>query len=280
MIDPGLKDKVAVVTGGNNPHGMGAAIARAFAAQGARVFVNYLRLAPEERGVSAEEAALATEPGMPFYAAQSGKSPDEVVQSVREAGGEVEAWQGDLAEAATIPRLFDRAEEVFGPVDILVNNAAYSRTPDTILSLTPEIVDRHFAVNARAVVLMMAEFARRFKARGGVDGRIISISTDSAQCFPTHIAYGASKAALEAFTRSVGCEVAPFGITVNAVAPGPIQTGAMSAASIEREEADIPLGRVGAPEDIANAVIFLASAQADWITGKVLRVDGGHICSP
>jgi len=280
MIDTGLKDKVVLVTSGNNPYGIGAATAKAFAIEGAKMFINYLRKSSELYGVSEAEAKQSTGPGWAFYLAQSMKSADETVQMIREKGGHAEAQEGDLTNPTTIPQLFDCVEELFGPVDILVNVAAHSEHPDTIFETTQEIVDRHFAVNTRATILMMAELVRRFKDRKGKDGRIINISTDSAQCFPTQISYGASKAAIEAYTRSVACEAGPYGITVNTVAPGPIQTGWLSEEGVEKEAARIPLGRVGTPEDIANAVIFLASKQASWITGKVLRVDGGHIPFP
>jgi 3-oxoacyl-[acyl-carrier protein] reductase len=277
MIDTGLKDKVVLVTGGNNPFGIGAATAKGFAAEGAKVFINYLRKSPEPYGVSQDEVERATGPSYPFYLGQGGKQPDEVLQSIREKGGQVEAWEGDLSEPNTIPELFDRAETTFGRIDILVNNAGHALPDDTTFTITTKIFDQTFAVNTRATVLMIAEFVRRFKARDGQDGRIINISTDSAQCFATQIAYGASKAAIEAFTRSIACEVGPCGITVNTIAPGPIQTSYLPEERVVEVKTQIPLGRIGTPKDIANAVIFLASEQASWITGRVLRVDGGHI---
>jgi 3-oxoacyl-[acyl-carrier protein] reductase len=137
-------------------------------------------------------------------------------------------------------------------------------------------VDRYFAVNARAPVLLMREFAQRYQARGATYGRIVNISTDAARAFATQIAYGASKSALEAFTRSVAWELGPLGITVNAVAPGPVQTGWIAPELEERLLPSIPLRRLGTPGDIADAVVFFASEQARWITGQVVQVAGGH----
>ncbi|WP_116950860.1 SDR family NAD(P)-dependent oxidoreductase [Jiangella endophytica] len=105
---------------------------------------------------------------------------------------------------------------------------------------------------------------------------VVNISTDAAQCFPGQVGYGSSKAALEAFTRAAAVELGPAGIRVNAVAPGPVQTGWMSGELVESLLPHLPLGRVGRPSDIADAVVFLASGQASWLTGQVIKVSGGH----
>lgn len=275
MIDTGLENRVVLITGGN--HGIGAATARAFAAQGARVFITYLRLSPQDYGIDSEEARRASEPGLPLYHATQTRSADAVVEEIRKGGGMAESWEVDLADPATIPGLFDLAEHKFGPVTVLVNNAAYCETPpDTIFGTSAESVDKHFAVNTRAAVLLMAELVRRHKERGGRWGRVINVSTDAAQNFAGQISYGASKAATEAFTRGVATEVGPLGITVNSVAPGPVQTGYITRESEKELLPEIPLRRIGEPEDIADAVVFLASEQARWITGQVIKVSGGH----
>jgi 3-oxoacyl-[acyl-carrier protein] reductase len=275
MIDTGLENRVVLITGGN--HGIGAATARAFAAQGARVFITYLRLSPQDYGIDSEEARRASEPGLPLYHATQTRSADAVVEEIRKGGGMAESWEVDLADPATIPGLFDLAEHKFGPVTVLVNNAAYCETPpDTIFGTSAESVDKHFAVNTRAAVLLMAELVRRHKERGGRWGRVINVSTDAAQNFAGQISYGASKAATEAFTRGVATEVGPLGITVNSVAPGPVQTGYITRESEKELLPEIPLRRIGEPEDIADAIVFLASEQARWITGQVIKVSGGH----
>lgn len=287
MIDTGLRDKVVIVTGAN--HGIGAAIAKAFAAEGAAVFLSYLRL-PLDTEFSKEE--LDT-PGEAQYRSNQTMSADTVARAIREKSGRAEAWEADLSDTAVIPQLFSKAEEAFGPVDVLVNSAAYWE-PDTFIPLdvgeqavsvegwaklatiTPESHDRHFTVNSRGMALMMAEFAKRCVQRKAKWGRIINISTDGAYCFPSDISYGASKLAVEAYSRSAASELGKYGITVNVVSPGPIQTGYITPELEEKIVADIPMGRVGKPEDIADAVIFFASEQAQWITGQRLFVGGGH----
>jgi 3-oxoacyl-[acyl-carrier protein] reductase len=276
MIDTNLRGKVVLVTGANNPLGIGAATARAFAGQGAKVFITYLRLAPEAYRISQEEAGQATTPGMPLYHAQRARPADAVVEEIRSAGGQVAAREADLTDPAMIHQLFDWVAAAFGPVDVLVNNAAHYEDPDTIFTTSAESIDRTFAVNARTTVLMIAEYVRRYQQRNGQWGRIVNLSTDAAQTFAGQIAYGASKAAVEAFTRSIAIEVGPLGITVNTVAPGPVQTGYIAREVEEREIARIPLGRIGRPEDIADVIVFLASEQARWLTGNVLKVSGGH----
>ena len=189
--------------------------------------------------------------------------------------------------------LFDRAEAAVGPVDVLVNNAAHCvvetlippedlTTKDrakahsrTLATITVESHDQHFAVNSRAVALMMAEYARRHADRGATWGRVINISTDAASCYPGNVTYAASKYALESYSHSAAAELARYGITVNIVAPGPTQTGYIPPESEPRVTAGIPLGRLGEPEDVADVIIFLASEQARWLTGQKLYAGGG-----
>jgi len=284
MIDTGLKNKVVLVTGAN--HGIGAATAKAFATEGAKVFISYLRLSPEYYGISEEEAKKATTPGMAFYHAMRTRAADEVVQEIRELGGQAEAWEANLAEPSIIVQLFNKVEEVFGPVDVLINNAAHwesdTFTPQNQLeqgkfSITVESHDKHFAVNSRAVALMMAEYARRHVERGAHWGRIINVSTDGASAFSGEISYGASKHALESYSRAAADELGPYGITVNVVSLGPVQTGYIPSDLEEKLIYEIPLRRIGQPEDVADVIIFFASEQTRWVTGQLLYVGGGHV---
>ena len=287
MIDPELAGKVVLVTGANNPLGIGAATARAFAAQGAHVLLHYFR--PPQPSPAENVADV---PGEALYRAQQLKSAVDVVRQIRQDGGVAEAWEADLSDPSIVPQLFDQAERLLGPVEVLVNNAAHC-VPDTFMpvsqlaedsravdgfpmrTLTALSHDQHFAVNSRAVALMMAEFARRHVERGASRGRIINVSTDGASGFSSEVSYGASKHALESYSRAAASELGPFGIAVNVVSLGPIQTGWITPAMDEDIARRTPLRRVGQPADVADVIVFLASQQARWLTGQLIYVGGG-----
>ena len=164
--------------------------------------------------------------------------------------------------------------ERYGRIDILVNNAAVDDENgfDTIEKITADVIDNTFAVNVRGSVLMIREFIKRRSEYG----RIINISTDASQIFAGQITYGASKASMEALTRSIALEVGKYGITVNCVAPGPTQTGWIDDALEKTVLPLIPMGALMQPEDIAETILFLASKQARMITGQIIKVSGGH----
>jgi 3-oxoacyl-[acyl-carrier protein] reductase len=271
MTSSGLQGRVALVTGAN--HGIGAATARALATAGCAVFIHFLRIRPIDAPGATQRMHDAT----------------EVVNEIRKAGGRAESWEADLAVPANVPTLFDRVEAAFGRVEIVVNNAAVSEhdtfdpRPDArdwagrlTALLTPDSHDRHFAVNTRAVALMMAEYGKRHLARSGTWGRIINVSTDASPSFPGEVSYGASKYAMESYSRAAAWELGRFGITVNIVSPGPTDTGWITPEMVEDMRRTTPLGRVGMPKDIAEVILFLASEPASWITGQLHFVGGGH----
>lgn len=256
MIDPGLTDRVVLVTGGAG--GIGAAVSRAFAAQGARVAVHYLDRVGEPPEGTRWEHAVPTRAEAETFAASLG---DAVAVGVDLAADGAEAW------------LLDTVEATLGKVDVLVNNAAHCESPDTYDDLDAGGLSRHYRVNAVAPALLIAELAHRSDGR---DVRVVNVSTDAARAFPGQVGYGSSKAALEALTRGAALDLGGRGIRVNAVAPGPVQTGWMGDELVREVSRAIPLGRVGTPEDIADVCVFLASRQARWITGQVIQVAGGH----
>ncbi len=286
MIDPYLEGRVVLITGANNPRGIGAATARAFAAQGAQIFITSYRTPLDAAAAELEEARASGIGGQRFYEAMQQQSPEIVVGEIETQHGRAAWWEADLSDPDNIPRLFDACEEGLGPVDILVNNHAHWQ-PDTfdpglmtgegygVRPTNRSIIDAHYEVNARACALLMAEYVKRFLARGATRGRIINISTDAAHAHFAAVSYAASKHAIESYSRSAACELGKYGITVNIVAPGPVQSGWLR----PDEEADIgtktPLGRVGRPEDIADVVVFLASEQARWLTGQLIYAGGG-----
>ncbi|MDH4195790.1 MAG: SDR family oxidoreductase [Candidatus Aminicenantes bacterium] len=292
MVDTGLKGKVAFVTGAN--HGIGAAAAVALAREGADIFLTYKRLSPEKYGAKGPRAGDgASKPGPGRYYEILARDAEDVVRSIHALGGRCHAREADLSDPGNVPRLMDDAERAFGKVDILVNNAAHDR-PDSFLpagelpasglfggeyslrTISAASHDEHFAVNCRAAALLMAEFARRHVARKSSWGRIISISTDGASGHGWNVSYGASKYAGESHARAAAVELGPYGITVNVVSPGAVQTGWLPEDEAEALAKRYPLRRIGTPDDIAAAVVFFASRQADWITGQVLYVGGGN----
>jgi 3-oxoacyl-[acyl-carrier protein] reductase len=283
-IDPQLTGRVVLVTGAN--HGIGAATARAFAQQGARVFIAHYH--PPTR-YSEAELRTALEAGVggdPLYRAKQQQPTGPLVDEIRAGGGIVIAHEADLADPDNIPRLFDRCEAELGPADVLVNNhthcvletfdpALTTTEGDGIYLTTAAGIDAHFAINARAVALLMAEYLRRYLDRRATWGRIINLSTDAAHAHPANVSYAASKHAIESYSRSAAAELGKYGITVNAVAPGPIQTGYITPKSEAEIARKTPLRRVGGPEDVADVIVFLASEQARWLTGQLLYVGGG-----
>lgn len=192
------------------------------------------------------------------------------------AEGVLSAWsEDDLGDAASAERVLVSAEEAVGPLTALVIVHTESRLGG-ILDTSADDFDRHVAVNARATLLLCAAFARRFRSEPGT-GRVVAFTS---RALHGEVAYGASKAALERILVAAAAEFGPLGITVNAVDPGPTDTGWMSADLHARMREACPLGRVGMPDDAAELVAFLCSPAGGWITGQILVSDGGASIAP
>ena len=240
--------RTAIVTGGSK--GIGAAISRRLAADGFAVVVNY---------------------------AHGREAAEEVVGAIAAAGGRAIAVAADIAESSGMRTLFDAAEQAFGPVDMLVNNAGIM-TLGPIAEQDDEAFARQIATNLGGVFRGMREAARRL-ADGG---RIVSFSSSVVGLYqPGYGVYAATKAAVEALTHVLAKELGARGITVNAVAPGPVGTDLFLHGKSDEQIAAIakmnPFGRLGEPDDIARVVAFLGSAEGGWINGQVIRANGGVI---
>jgi 3-oxoacyl-[acyl-carrier protein] reductase len=244
-----LDGRVALVTGASR--GIGAAIARAFGREGARVAVNYHR--------SETKAA-------------------EVVAAIQAAGTKALAVQADVADGPAVRAMVERAVAGLGPIDVLVNNAGIvDATP--LDQMSEDVWDRLIATNLRSVFLCTRAVLPAMLARGR--GKIISVTSQLGQKgMPNHTHYAAAKAGVIGFTRALAREVGPRGIHVNAIAPGPIETDLMGPITDEfrREKSAIfALRRLGLPEEVAPTAVFLASDDSSYYAGQTLCPNGGDI---
>lgn len=244
----GFSGKVVLVTGSSQ--GIGTATARAFAARGAAVVVNY-NSHPDKA--------------------------EEVVQSIRTAGGTAIAVKADVSDAAEVEAMMGRTSAEFGRLDVLVNNAG-TAIGGLVADITPETFRRVIDVNLIGTFNCCHHALPMLRAAGGAS--IINISSINAGISdPTIASYAASKAAIEAFSRSLMKEEAHNNIRVNVVQPGPtwteMQVGGWSEERITNLAKRIPMGRLGQPEEIADAVVFLASDEARYVDGAILTVSGG-----
>jgi 3-oxoacyl-[acyl-carrier protein] reductase len=247
-----LQGKTAIVTGGSQ--GIGRQISLNLAKQGASVVVNY---------------------------SSNKQKADEVVSQIESEHGKAIAVQADVSSASAIKALFDKAEETFGKVHIVVNSAGtLTPTYPSVVKTSEEEWDRVYAVNTKGTFLASKEAALRIPP--GEGGRIVNISTSVvAALFPNYALYASSKAAVETFTKILAKELRGTKITANCVAPGPVATELFYRGKteefIETLSKQPPLERLGEPEDIAAVVSFLVSPQGEWINGQVIRANGGFV---
>jgi 3-oxoacyl-[acyl-carrier protein] reductase len=245
-----LKGKVAVVTGASK--GIGAAIAEQLAAEGAAVVVNY---------------------------ASSKAGADAVVQRITKKDGKAIAVQADVSKIDDIRRLFAETKKAFGRLDILVNNAGVYEFA-ALEAITPEHFHKLFNLNVLGLLLTTQEAVKHFDSSGGSIVNISSVAATSA--LPSIAVYGGTKAAVDAVTRSLAQELGPRRIRINSVNPGMIETEGLHTSGIAQSdfrkqlEAETPLGRIGTPQDIAPAVVFLAGPDSGWTTGETLFISGGN----
>lgn len=259
-----FNNKTVLVTGGNS--GIGACIAKNFGKNGANVIIHYL----ERKDVFYPESSIAE-------AVINEKNGALAIKSeIEKQGGNAEIISANLASLENITSFYNKAVAIYGKIDILVNNAAHCELPDSIEETSLGSISRHFEVNTFAPVLLIKQFVKHVRKESETRGRIVNISTDAAQKFANQISYGASKAALEAYTRSIAMEIGKYNITINTISPGPIQTGVYPKDLVERVSPDIPMLRFGNTEEISSVVTFLCSEAASYLTGQVIKVSGGH----
>jgi 3-oxoacyl-[acyl-carrier protein] reductase len=246
-----LKGKVAVVTGASK--GIGASIATHLAAEGASVVVNF---------------------------ASSRQGADKVVNEIAKAGGKAKAVQANVANHDDVKRLFDETLKAFGRVDVLVNNAGiYEFAP--LEEVTADHYHKQFDLNVLGLLFATQEAVKHMGPEGG---SIVNISSVvSTYAIPNASVYSATKAAVDAITRSLSKELGPRGIRVNSINPGMVETEGATSAGITTDDSEArrntvaatPLGRIGKPQDIAPAVVFLASSDSAWVTGETHYISGG-----
>ena len=253
MQFPDLRGRAVIVTGAGRSRGIGAAICRAFADQGCNIF--FTTNSSYDKQTYPDESVRS--------------GAEQLAEELRRRSVSASYIEADLAQPNCPEKILNAAQELFGTPSILVNNAAHFRR-DGFEKLDARALDTHYAVNVRGTALLSVEFARRFSDRVG--GRIIYLTSgQDLGPMPGELAYVASKGAITAFMRSLAKEIGGKGITVNAVDPGPTDTGWMSEdlkASLTHQSF---VGRVGHPEDAARMVVFLASAGAEWISGEVIH---------
>ncbi len=254
-----LKGKIAIVTGASRSKGIGAAIALTLAEAGADLFFTHWSPFDQKEGLGVDA-----------------NFPVILTEQIRKLGVRCHNMEADLSEADTPKKILDQCESTLGTPNILINNATYDRLVD-FRTLDHSILDKHYQVNNSGPILLSTEFAKRYETAypGQRGGRIVFLVSKGPD--PNNLAYLATKGALIAVTEPLAVGLAPIGVTVNAVDPGPTDTGWMDAETKVQLTKLFPTGRVGVPKDAAKFIRFLASEESEWITGQVIRSEGGFM---
>ncbi|MYL31146.1 SDR family oxidoreductase [Halobacillus halophilus] len=256
-----LNSSIAIVTGVGREKGIGTAVCRALASAGVDIFFTYWS---------------AYDRSMPFYERNTDDGwPGKLKEQVQNYGVRCASLELDLSKKDAPEKLLDVVEERLGSPAILINNATYSIDAG-FKSRNAAILDAHYEVNVRGTLLLTTAFARRIEGRHG--GRVIHMVFGQDQSpEPGNLAYVSTKGAVSAFTKSAAVELAPLNITVNAVDPGPTNTGWMTGTLKDELKPRFPMGRIGEPEDAARLICFLAGEDSGWVTGQIIHSDGGFL---
>ncbi|PFA67140.1 oxidoreductase [Bacillus sp. AFS015802] len=254
-----LTGRIAIVTGASRSKGIGAAICRSLALAGADIFFTHLTSFDELSGTGADN-----------------NFPHLLCEELQNTGVRAAHMELDLSDETAPTRLMDQVQEMLGEPSILVNNATFE-SPANFRTLDKEILDKHYQVNNSGALMLTLEFARRYEKAFPTSkhGRIINMVSKGPD--PNNLAYIATKGMLIAITEPLSVGLAPIGITVNSVDPGPTDSGWINDEIRDHLLPLFPSGRIGEPEDAARLIRFLASEDSGWITGQLIKSEGGFL---
>lgn len=253
-----MNRRVALVTGVSRLAGIGRAICLELAKDGIDIFFTYWSDYDKQMPWSVDT-----------------NEPNIIQKEIRALNRKCEKLELDLSDAQSICKLMDEVEKKMGSVDILINNATYS-TETKINNLSATVLDKHYNINVRATTLLTVEFIKRFNKSTG--GRIINLTSgQSIGPMPDELAYAVTKGAAETLTTTLSQKIAAKGMTINAVNPGPNDTGWMDDELKQKLKERFPMKRLGTPQDSANLISFLVSEKAEWVTGQIIHSEGGFM---
>lgn len=254
-----LRGKKAIVTGASRANGIGAAVCLSLAEAGAEIFFTHWSPFDENEGNGVEK-----------------EFPELLAEKIMNLGVRCYHMELDLSQVNSSVKLLNEVEKTIGTPTILVNNATYE-SPSDFRSLNADLLYQHYQVNNSGTIILSTEFAKRYEKAFSEQkgGRIINLVSGGPN--PNNLAYIATKGAIIAITEPLSVGLAPIGITVNSVNPGPTDTGWMNEDIKAHFSTLFPMGRVGVSSDAAKLIKFLASNESDWITGQVIKSEGGFL---